>query len=608
MADEGYADGMTTTPLEDHAVVGNMRTLAMITDRGTVDWMCWPRFDSGSVFGSLLDDDGGSWTLHPVEAVESTRQSYLSATNVLVTRFHTTSALVEIEDWMTVHGDDRHLIRSVRCHRGSVTMTSTVDARPDYGRARARLEHIADGCVTVSSDDIDLALTLSGSVGWEIDHEQGLGVAETQFTISAGESVHLALGDSAIGVQDCDEAYTDTTRFWHAWSSASTYTGRWREAVERSALALKLLTHEPTGGIIAAGTTSLPESIGGERNWDYRYVWMRDAGFVMYAFIELGYLAEADAFTAWLVARLEDCDDREGSKGPPLSPLYDLDGKRDLDEVELGHWSGWRDSRPVRIGNDASGQFQLDIFGELIDGLYLADKHGNGLSIGTWRHICTIIDWLDRHWQEPDDGMWESRNGAQRHTSSLLMAWVAVERAIRMSNHRGRPAPLERWMTMRDDMHTTLVDRGWNGDLGAFTQTLDGDTVDASILLAPLVKFISPDDPLWRSTLGVVADRLAHGPLVDRYDTDTTNDGLEGGEGSMTICSFWHVEALARSGAVTDARILFDRLLSYASPAGLFSEQIGPDGRQIGNTPQAFTHLALISAAVCLDELLDEAE
>lgn len=601
----GYTGAMTTTPLEDHAVVGDMRTLAMVAHDGTIDWMCWPRFDSGSVFGSLLDDEGGSWTLHPIGLVESTRQSYLSATNVLVTRFHTDTALVEIEDWMTVHRDDRHLIRSVRCHRGSVTMASTVDARPDYGRARARTAPLADGCATLTNDELDLHLTLSGTVDWTIHDGPAHGVAETEFTIDEGETVHLVLGDSAIGATVCDESYTAATEFWHAWASSSTYTGRWREAVERSALVLKLLTHEPTGGIIAAGTTSLPESIGGERNWDYRYVWMRDAGFTVYAFIELGYLAEADAFTAWLVARLEDCERRESDQAPPLSPLYDLDGNSDLDEYELDHWSGWRDSQPVRVGNAASGQLQLDIFGELIDALYLADKHGDGLSLTTWRHICTIIDWLGDHWQEPDDGMWESRDGPRRHTSSLLMSWVAVERAIRMSNHRGRPAPLDRWMTLRDEMHATLVDRGWNDELGSFTQTLDGDTVDASILLAPLVKFVPPTDPMWLSTLDTVADQLAHGPLVDRYDTDTTDDGLEGDEGSFTICSFWHVEALARSGAVTEARNLFDRLLSYATPAGLFSEQIGSDGRQIGNTPQAFTHLSLISAAVCLDELLD---
>ena len=367
-------------------------------------------------------------------------------------------------------------------------------------------------------------------------------------------------------------------------------------------MTLKLLTHGPTGGIVAAATTSLPEVIGGERNWDYRYVWIRDAAFTLYAFIELGYLSEAEAFTEWLVQRVQTCN-RSGDQ-PPLSPLYDLDGNAEIDEIELTHWSGYADSTPVRIGNAASGQLQLDIYGEMIDALYLADKHGDGLSLDTWQNVCVLVDWVVDNWAQPDEGIWETRGGEQRHTSSLLMCWVAVERAMRMARDRGRPAPYERWRAGRDEMHACLVADGWNDELGAFTQTLGGSTLDASVLLMPLVRFISPTDDRWLSTLDAIGERLAHGPLVDRYDPAETDDGLDGNEGSFTMCSFWYVEALARAGRVGEARSMFDRLLSYASPTGLFSEEIGPEGRLIGNFPQAFTHLALISAAVQLDEVL----
>jgi len=604
-------------PLEDYAVVGDMRTLAIAGADGSIDWLCWPRFDSPSIFGALLDDDGGRWSVAPTDGYEARRQVYLSGTNVLVTRFHTASALVEVEDFMTLGDDGQHLVRAVRCLRGSVEMTSRIDVRPDYGRARADVRR-ADGGLSVSAaspgtDDVEVCI--SGTVEWTVEDEVGspgdreLGdtLVVSRFGLDEGEVEYLALGDRPLGRAECTALRSTTIDFWRAWSESTDYSGRWRESVERSALILKLLTHEPSGGIIAAGTTSLPEVLGGERNWDYRYVWVRDAAFTVYAFIELGHLAEAEAFTEWLIARLDACDidSRRDGTAPPLSPLYDLDGDDDIAETEIEHWAGYADSSPVRIGNAASGQLQLDIYGELIDALYLADKYGDGVSNATWNHIVTLVDWLSRHWSDPGDGMWEARSGPQRYTSSLLMSWVAVERAIRMADRRGRPAPLDTWRTMRDEIHRTLMDDGFNDEIGAFTQVLGGDTVDASMLLAPLVKFISPSDPQWLSTLDLIGERLAHGPLVDRYDSDSIDDGLSGDEGSFTICSFWYVEALARSGRLEQARDLFDRLLSYAGPTGIFSEEIGPRGRMIGNLPQAFTHLALISAAIYLDEALE---
>ncbi|MEP6296928.1 MAG: glycoside hydrolase family 15 protein [Ilumatobacter sp.] len=591
-------------PLEDYAVVGDMRTLAAVGTNGSIDWLCWPRFDSPSIFGRLLDTDGGCWSLSPTAGTDATRQVYLSGTNVLVTRFHTADGVVEVEDFMTLGDSGQHVVRVVRCLVGRVQMCSTVDARPDYGRTDADVtgdvphdgDSVSSGIrYTIDGDEIEIHA--SGTVRWSADEAK----LTTSFTLAEGETEYLALGEERLDRGHCEVVHATTTRYWRNWSESTDYDGRWREHIGRSALVLKLLTHEPSGGIVAAGTTSIPEVLGGERNWDYRYVWIRDAAFTVYAFIELGHLAEAEAFTAWLVARLDRCDDPDV---PPLSPLYDLDGADALDEIELDHWSGYADSSPVRVGNAASGQLQLDIYGELIDALYLADKHGDGLSIETWRHITQIIDWLAGHWQEPDDGMWEARSGPRRHTSSLLMCWVAVERAIRMASKRGRPAPLEEWRRLRDEMHRTLVDDGFSDEVGAFTQVLGGDTVDASMLLAPLVKFVSPSDPMWTSTLDAIGEHLAHGPLVDRYDNASTGDGLDGDEGAFTICSFWYVEALARSGRLDEARDLFERLLSYASPTGIFSEEIGPTGRLVGNLPQAFTHLALISAAIYLDEAL----
>lgn len=587
---------MTGLPLTDYGVVGDMETLALVSRAGGVDWLCWPRFDSPSVFGRLLDADGGHWCIEPVEEPTATRHLYLPGSNILLTRFHTPEAVVEIEDYMVIDGR-RQLARRVRCQRGSITMRSEMVPRPDYGRIDVEIEaadvgySIGIGASEPLWTNADVPLELDGAT------------LRSEFRLTEGDVVSFVLGTTTDLDDDC--GYARTLAYWQDWLGQSRYRGRRREAVERSALALKLLTHDRSGGVLAAGTTSLPEAIGGERNYDYRYVWIRDAAFTLYALLELGFGSEADAFTHWLLDRLE-ASAGDGEEHP-LSPLYDLDGNSDLDEIELDHWSGYRDSRPVRVGNAASGQFQLDIYGELIDSLYLADKHGDGLHLDAWRQVQRLVDWVIDHHEEPDEGMWETRGGRQRFTSSLLLSWVAVERAIRMARHRGRPADLGRWMSARDRMHETLLDRGWNDEIGSFVQTLDGDAVDASLLLAPLVKFVPSSDPRWRSTLAVIEERLGHGPLVDRYDQERFDDGFDGPEGSFVMCSFWFVEALARAGEAGRASELFDRLLTYSGPLGLFSEEIGVDGRLLGNYPQAFSHLALISAAVALDEAFDEA-
>lgn len=598
-------DARPATPeIDDHGVIGDCETLALVSNLGDIDWLCWPRADSPSIFGSLLDPDAGHWTIRPTSRTHRTQQFYLSETNVLVTRFQTDDGIVEVDDAMTMAGPQR-LVRRVRCVRGPVGVRSDFVPRPDYARESVRWSAPSDGPHAVGLASDALRLRFAASEPIELDGDAV--VCET--TLQEGDELAFELSAPDATIDDdvaghVTRLVTETVDYWKLWTAGGTYSGRYQAAVQRSALALKLLTNRSTGGMLAAGTTSLPEHLGGERNWDYRYVWIRDAAFTVYALLEIGHDAEADAFIAWLLDRVDECDEAGDT---PLTPVYDLDGNAKLGEETLD-WRGYDDSRPVRIGNAAADQFQLDIYGELVDSLYIFDRHVRALSLDTWDKIRLIVDYVIANWREPDDGMWEIRAEPQRHTVSILMCWVAVERAIRMADYRGRPADLVAWRQARDEMHDTIRTEGWNDDLGAFTQTLGGDTLDASILLAPLVKFVDGRDPRWTSTLDAVIEHLAHGPLVDRYDTDRYDDGLTCGEGSFTICSFWLVETLARAGRVEEARRSFDQLLGYANPVGLFSEQIGPTGRQLGNTPQALTHLALISAAVALDEALDSEE
>jgi GH15 family glucan-1,4-alpha-glucosidase len=597
--DDG-SEGRTGIDIDRHGVIGDLRTIALVDDAATIDWMCWPRFDSPSLFGRLLDPDGGHWSLRVTGDDVNVRQLYLPDTNVLITRFHHEHGVVEVEDFMVIDPASadraRGLVRRVSGVRGELTVRSELVPRPDYGRAPAAPTD--DGAGGATLDHGGEQLRVRASVEQRCLDDRVV----TELTVAEGVQVTFSLGPAGQGDVTDRRTYDDTVRFWREWIARSQYTGRWRETVDRSALTLKLLTDRDSGGLLAAGTTSLPEVIGGERNWDYRYVWVRDAAFTLYAFIELGLADEAAAFTGWLEHRVHRSDD---DASPPLAPLYDLDGDHDLAEHTLDHWRGYRDSRPVRVGNAASGQIQLDIYGELIDSLYLADKHGSGLSTDVWNDVRHLVEWVCDHWKDLGNGMWEGRGEPRRYTSSLVMCWVAIERAMRMARRRGRPGDIERWRAVRDEIHETVMEHCWSDELGAFTQSLDDDVLDASVLLMPLVKFLPPTDPKWLSTLDAIDTGLAHDALVDRYDGARYDDGLRGDEGSFTICSFWFVEALARSGHTERARLLFDKLLTYASPLGLYAEQISRSGRQLGNFPQALTHLALISAAVHLDEALD---
>ena len=388
--------------------------------------------------------------------------------------------------------------------------------------------------------------------------------------------------------------------FWRRWIGQSTYRGRWREVVDRSAITLKLLTYLPTGAVVAAPTTSLPEHIGGPRNWDYRYCWLRDSAFTMFAFLRLGFREEAFAYMAWLHGLGYKRPD-----GAPLQVMYTLDGHSDLKEFELPHLSGYRDSHPVRIGNGAAEQLQLDVYGEVIDAVYLAERGGMPLSYTLWVKLRTILDWLAENWDQPDEGIWEVRGGRRNFTYSRIMTWVAFDRAIRIQTKRGLPADTRAWRLARDAAYEWVMTHGWSEARQAFNQYADSDVLDASVLILPLVLMIAPSDPRMLSTLDAIRDELVSDSFVFRYDPeDAADDGLPGREGSFSLCSFWYVECLTRAGKLDEARLVFEKMLGYANHLGLYSEEIGASGEALGNFPQAFTHLGLISAAFDLDRAL----
>ncbi|PBC71119.1 GH15 family glucan-1,4-alpha-glucosidase [Streptomyces sp. TLI_235] len=599
-------DGSRYMPISEHGLIGDLRTAALVATDGTIDWYCCPRFDAPSVFASILDaDKGGSFEL-AADVPTRTRQFYFPDTNVLITRFFAADGVAEIQDFMPVVDEsreaDRHrLIRRVICARGTLPFRARIAPRFGYGAERHTVQLEAGRAVFRAPS---LALALTATVPIEGD---GVDV-QAHFKLLEGESAVFALDVASADVSprgcprvEAEEQFGATVRFWRQWLAHSRYHGRWREMVHRSALLLKLLTYAPTGAIVAAPTTSLPEQIAGERNWDYRYVWVRDAAFCLYAMLRLGFTSEAEAFMGFLSERgiLRGA----GPTGP-LQIMYGIDGRSDLPEYELPHLEGYLGSAPVRVGNAATGQLQLDIYGALIDSVYLYDKWGQPISSGHWDEVGAVVDWLCDHWDQPDEGVWETRAGRRNFVYSRLMCWVALERAIRLANRRGLPADLLRWRRSRDAIYRQIMSRGWSVERGAFVQGLDDDVLDASLLMMPMAKFISPTDPKWLSTLDALGADLVSDSLVYRYDPVASPDGLRGDEGTFSICSFWYVEALARAGRLEEARLAFEKMLTYANHLGLFAEEIGRTGEQLGNFPQAFTHLSLISAAFNLDRAL----
>ncbi|MER7769273.1 glycoside hydrolase family 15 protein [Kitasatospora sp. NPDC096140] len=593
-------------PISEHGLIGDLRTAALVATDGTIDWYCCPRFDAPSIFASVLDADrGGSFELS-ADVPSRTRQFYFPDTNVLITRFFAADGVAEIQDVMPVVDEsreaDRHrLIRRVICVRGVLPFRAKVAPRFGYG-AEPHTVELRDGHAVFHSAGLSVALTATVPVETDgVDVSARFKLLEGESAVFALDRVSADVGPRACPAWEAQQQFEATVRFWRRWLHQSQYHGRWREMVHRSALVLKLLTYAPTGAIVAAPTTSLPEQVGGERNWDYRYVWVRDAAFCIYAMLRLGFTSEAEAFMGFIS---EHGIMRGTGDTGPLQIMYGIDGRRELPERELSHLEGHLGSAPVRVGNAATGQLQLDIYGALIDSVYLYDKWGQPISSGHWDEVGGVVDWLCDHWDQPDEGVWETRAGRRDFVYSRLMCWVALERAIRIANRRGLPADLLRWRRTRDTIYRQIMDRGWSTERGAFVQGLDDEVLDASLLMMPMAKFVSPTDPKWLSTLDVLTSDLVSDSLVYRYDPAASPDGLQGSEGTFSICSFWYVEALARAGRLEEARLAFEKMLTYANHVGLFAEEIGRTGEQLGNFPQAFTHLSLISAAFNLDRAL----
>jgi GH15 family glucan-1,4-alpha-glucosidase len=598
-------------PIGDYGVIGDLHSVALVGMDGSIDFLCLPDFDSPSVFAALVDAErGGRFQIAPLLAGAARKQLYLPDTNVLLTRFLDADGVAEVSDFMPVEdaGQAHTVVRRAKTVRGEVRFQMRCDPRFDYARATHTAERRSDTEVLFvgRSGDAEQALRLRSSIPLQLEN----GAALAEFSLGADASAWFVLevvhaqGPSPSEQRDYEsDAFKQTVNFWRRWVARSNYGGRWREMVNRSALTLKLLTSRQYGSIIAAPTFGLPETIGGGRNWDYRYTWIRDSSFTLYGLMRLGYTDEAAAFMRWLTARV-----RELAPDGSLQIMYGLDGRHALSEEVLLHLEGYMGSRPVRVGNAAFDNLQLDIYGELMDSVYLYDKYGSPMGYDAWTDVVRLMDWLSANWRRPDESIWEVRGGRQEFLYSRVMCWVAFDRAIRLATKRSFPAPLARWYETRDTIFHDIFTRFWDPGRGAFVQHVGATTLDAATLLMPLVRFVSPTDPRWISTLRAIERELVSDSLVYRYRlAGGFSDGLTGEEGTFSMCSFWYVECLSRMGDLHKARFLFEKMLGYANHLGLYGEELGRQAQHLGNFPQAFTHLALISAAFDLDRRLSAA-
>lgn len=586
-----------------HGIIGNLETAALVASDATIDYLCWPALDSPTIFADLLDEGrGGAFSVVPELERPRHLQLYIPDTNVLLTSWTAAEGSAEIVDLMpysettVLSGSKaRCLIRRVTATRGTVTFNARCAPRFDYAREVPEVFPVDRG-IRFGGDDLVIKLFSSVPLACEP------GAATASFTLVGGQSAWFILGEDTLACPsdaDIADEIAATTVAWRSWLGRSTYKGRWREQVLRSALALKLLSSARHGSIAAAATFSLPEATGEGRNWDYRATWIRDASFTVYAFMRLGFVEEAERFRHWAAQRVMAADIEH-----PIRIMYALDGSEARDEQELSHLKGYANSRPVRIGNAAHAQSQLDIFGELMDSIYLSNKYGHAIGYEGWLHIRGIVEYVMQHWQESDAGIWEIRAQPRHFLHSRLMCWVALDRAIRLAKKRSLPAPLVVWSECRDAIAQDIWDNFRHPDHGYFVQEMGGRELDAALLMMPLVRFVSATDPIWLKTLDAIGEHLCDDGLVYRY---RNADGLDGGEGAFTTCTFWYAECLARAGRLAEAQLVLAKGMAYANSLGLFSEELDARGLPTGNFPQALTHLAFISAAYFTDRRLDPA-
>jgi GH15 family glucan-1,4-alpha-glucosidase len=586
------------TLIEDYGLIGDLQTAALVSRHGSIDWLCLPRFDSGAVFAALLgDSENGHWTLQPAGNFRSPGRCYVGDSLVLETELETPDGSVRLIDFMPPRGEAPDVVRIVEGIRGRVEMRMELVLRFDYGSIVPWVRNLDGQLVGVAGPDAVSLVTPVELEGRDLR-------TYAAFTVAQGDRVPFVLTwfssfRSLPKVPEAEEALGDTIEYWDDWASRCTHTGPWHDELHRSLITLKALTYRPTGGIVAAPTTSLPEALGGVRNWDYRYTWLRDATLTLLSMINAGYVDEAGAWRDWLLRAIAGSPDA-------LRILYGIAGERRLIEFEVPWLAGYEGSRPVRVGNAASEQLQLDVYGEIAEALYQSRLHGLAPSHDAWAMTSKMFEWLESHWRDPDEGIWEVRGPPRHFTHSKVMAWVAFDRALKAVARFGRKGPVDRWRSIRQEIHDTVCRDGYNADLGTFVQSFGSDRLDASLLLMPLAGFLPATDERVVRTVEAIRRELTRDGLVERYRADVDNieiDGLPPGEGVFLPCSFWLVEVLAMQGRREEAVALLERLMALRNDLGLLSEEYDPERRRlVGNFPQAFTHLALVDAVLALSD------
>ena len=584
--------------IEDYAFLSDTQTCALVSRDGSIDWLCFPRFDSGACFAALLGDEGnGRWVFTPNEDITAIRRRYRGNTLILETEIETRSGAVRLIDFMPPRGKAPDIIRVIEGLRGQVTLHMELIIRFDYGHIVPWVRKVDDTLQAIAGPD---ALVLRTSV--QTHGEELRTVAD--FNVQSGDRIPFVLTwfpshEKAPPAVHADHALGDTEAYWNEWAGACRQHGQWHDAVVRSLITLKGLTYAPTGGIVAAATTSLPEEIGGVRNWDYRYCWVRDATFTLTALMNAGFVDEAKAWRQWLLRAVA---------GTPaqMQIMYGVRGERRLDEYELPWLAGYENSKPVRVGNAASTQFQLDVYGELVGSMYRADRAGIKTSSNDWHLMTELMCFLESKWKEPDQGIWEIRGEPQQFTHSKMMAWLAFDRAAKMVEHCNCQADehVDRWRAIRDEIHAQICERGWNARKRAFTQVYDGEELDASLLVMPLIGFLPLTDERVRTTVEAIERELSWNGFILRYRAEISKvDALPGGEGIFLLCTFWLVNCLHLLGRKDDARDLFERLLALCNDVGLLAEEYDPsENRMLGNFPQAFSHVAIVTTAQILED------